>query len=110
MARRCQWKVISLSKPTAHGRLLTSFAAGSALIQACEKAGVTIPRYDTAHIDLANPLLLLTLCIRYCYHEYVPILSNFGSVFANTAVKKTLDCGKLWVLSLFVMVHTDTMC
>lgn len=34
--------------------------AGSALIQACEKAGVTIPRY--------------------CYHEYVKQLVGAGSV------------------------------
>ncbi len=42
MARRCQLKVgDKLSRE--NGRL--TFTAGSALIQACEKAGAVIPRY-----------------------------------------------------------------
>lgn len=47
MARKCQLKVGHLPQTIwlgTRGMMLTRWTAGSALIQACEKAGVTIPR------------------------------------------------------------------
>lgn len=51
-----------------------SIEAGSALIQACEKAGVTIPRY--------------------CYHEYVAPVHHADSMWANPR-QETSYCWKL---------------
>lgn len=46
-----------------------TLTAGSALIQACEKAGSTVPRYvPETSIIKATPQL--TMPLRYCYHEY----------------------------------------
>jgi NADH dehydrogenase (ubiquinone) Fe-S protein 1 len=42
-----------------------SIEAGSALIQACEKAGVTIPRY--------------------CYHEYASYIKRYPSILIFAA-------------------------
>lgn len=53
-----------------------SIEAGSALIQACEKAGVTIPRY--------------------CYHEYVSpqqgMARELNSATGNSSLLETAEC------------------
>jgi hypothetical protein len=53
-----------------------SIEAGSALIQACEKAGVTIPRY--------------------CYHEYVLIFRPQDRMLSgateNSSLPETVEC------------------
>lgn len=49
-----------------------SIEAGSALIQACEKAGVTIPRY--------------------CYHEYAAYSPRNGLLMLMWRLQETPDC------------------
>lgn len=46
-----------------------TLTAGSALIQACEKAGSTVPRYVSG-TSITIATLQLTVPLRYCYHEY----------------------------------------
>ena len=49
------------------GSRLLIATAGSALIQACEKAGVTIPRYLFCRLHFLYEIADLNF--RYCYHE-----------------------------------------
>jgi hypothetical protein len=57
------------------GEVLTIATAGSALIQACEKAGVTIPRYaecpiylSRAHTDVFLDTVTMSKLIRLPIH------------------------------------------
>ena len=67
---------------------LTLFVAGSALIQACEKAGVTIPRY--------------------CYHEKLMIAGNCRMclVEVERAPKPVASCA--WPVQPGMVVKTDS--
>ena len=73
-----------------HGLLvyIDSFPAGSALIQACEKAGVTIPRY--------------------CYHEKLMIAGNCRMclVEVERAPKPVASCA--WPVQPDMVVQTDS--
>jgi NADH dehydrogenase (ubiquinone) Fe-S protein 1 len=84
MERRCRSKV--RSSPV-HGPQLTH-AAGSALIQACEKAGVTIPRY--------------------CYHEKLMIAGNCRMclVEVERVPKPVASCA--WPVTPGMVVKTDS--
>ena len=81
MGRRCRLKVgVARRRPRCRPRLLThpGASAGSALIQACEKAGVTVPRcvlppalhcHGGPGMPPAGQQKLTRTRGRYCYHE-----------------------------------------
>jgi len=50
--------------------------AGSALIQACEKVGVTIPRYEELSLCILSMIADAGIIFRFCYHERLAIAGN----------------------------------
>jgi predicted molibdopterin-dependent oxidoreductase YjgC len=89
MGRRYQSKVLLLSRPIeATDTVLTPLPAGSALIQACEKAGSTVPRY--------------------CYHEKLLIAGNCRMclVEVERAPKPVASCA--WPVQPGMVVRTDS--
>ena len=87
MDKRFQLKVDPLHTYT-QNEALKSVAAGSALIQACEKAGVTIPRY--------------------CYHEKLMIAGNCRMclVEVERSPKPVASCA--WPVQPGMNVKTDS--
>ncbi|EGY18729.1 NADH-ubiquinone oxidoreductase 78 kDa subunit [Verticillium dahliae VdLs.17] len=85
--------------------------AGSALIQACEKAGVTIPRYVSptcSSLAITSCEALLTRLRRYCYHEKLMIAGNCRMclVEVEKAPKPVASCA--WPVQPGMVVKTNS--
>ncbi len=88
MARRCRCLVCYSNRPCTIDGRLTERTAGTALIQACERAGVTIPRY--------------------CYHEKLMIAGNCRMclVEVEKAPKPVASCA--WPVQPNMVVKTNS--
>lgn len=89
MARKFLWKVI-FTHVLAIGHFLTFSKAGSALIQACEKAGATIPRYVISTAEQDHLVIFADNAIGTAIMSTCLLSKSFDKVAANFKPRRKL--------------------